>query len=136
MPDVILPVLDEAEALPGVLGAMPAGYRPIVVDNGSSDGSDAIAAELGAMLVREPRRGFGAACFAGLTAATADVVCFMDADASFDPRELDRVSQTLTSRISILGDRYSSPLPQLTDQVATLAARVDGHLRKMEASWK
>ena len=48
MPDVILPVLDEAAAIPGVLAAMPAGYRPIVVDNGSTDGSGAIAAELGA----------------------------------------------------------------------------------------
>jgi len=46
MPDVILPVLDEAAAIPGVLAAMPAGYRPIVVDNGSTDGSAAIAAGL------------------------------------------------------------------------------------------
>ncbi len=90
--DVVLPVLDEAAALPGVLGAFPAGYRPIVVDNGSSDGSDAIAAELGAAVVSEPQRGFGAACFAGLGAATSEIVCFMDCDGSLDPRELDRVS--------------------------------------------
>ena len=45
--------------------------------------------------------------------------------------ELDRVSQTLTSRIRLLADRYAAPLPQLTDEVATLAARVDGHLTKM-----
>ncbi|MCX7418000.1 MAG: class I SAM-dependent DNA methyltransferase [Planctomycetia bacterium] len=50
--------------------------------------------------------------------------------------ELDRVSQTLTSRIRLLADRYAAPLPQITDEVATLAARVDGHLKKMEASWK
>ncbi len=92
MIDVILPVLDEAAALPWVLGRMPAGYRPIVVDNGSSDGSADIARALGATVVAEPRRGFGAACFAGLLAATTDVVCFMDADASFDPRELPLVS--------------------------------------------
>ncbi len=75
-----------------MLGAFPEGYRPIVVDNGSSDGSDAIAAELGALVVREPRRGFGAACFAGLAAATSEIVCFMDCDGSLDPAELDRVS--------------------------------------------
>jgi len=92
MPDVILPVLDEAQALPAVLGAMPPGYRPIVVDNGSRDGSAQIAAQLGAQVVHEPRRGFGSACFAGLCAATDPVVCFMDADASLDPRDLPRVA--------------------------------------------
>ena len=45
--------------------------------------------------------------------------------------ELDRVSQTLTGRIRQLAERYATPLPQLTDEVATLAARVDGHLKKM-----
>jgi glycosyltransferase involved in cell wall biosynthesis len=88
MPDVILPVLDEAAAIPGVLSAMPAGYRPIVVDNGSTDASAAIAAEFEALVVSEPRRGFGAACFAGLLAAEADVVCFMDCDGSLDPADL------------------------------------------------
>lgn len=88
MADVILPVLNEAAALPWVLGRMPSGFEPIVVDNGSSDGSDSVAAELGARVVKEPRRGFGAACFAGLVAADAAVVCFMDADGSLDPQEL------------------------------------------------
>jgi glycosyltransferase involved in cell wall biosynthesis len=91
MPDVILPVLDEAAAIPGVLAAMPAGYRPIVVDNGSTDASAAIAAEFEALVVSEPRRGFGAACFAGLLAAEADVVCFMDCDGSLDPADLPGV---------------------------------------------
>ncbi len=92
MPDVILPVLDEAGALPWVLGRMPAGYVPIVVDNGSCDGSAAIARRAGAQVIEEPCRGFGAACFAGLTAATDPVVCFMDADASLDPQELPAVA--------------------------------------------
>jgi glycosyltransferase involved in cell wall biosynthesis len=91
MPDVILPVLDEAAAIPGVLAAMPAGYRPIVVDNGSTDASAAIAAEFEALVVSEPRRGFGAACFAGLLAAQADVVCFMDCDGSLDPADLPEI---------------------------------------------
>src|SRR4051794_21826674 len=71
---------------------MPAGYSPLVVDNGSTDGSGELAASLGARVILESVPGFGAACFAGLTAAESDVVCFMDCDASFDPRELPRVA--------------------------------------------
>jgi glycosyltransferase involved in cell wall biosynthesis len=86
--DVVLPCLDEAAALPGVLCALPPGYRAIVADNGSTDGSPAVAAGHGAHVVHEPRRGYGAAVHAGLEAATADVVCVLDADGSLDPREL------------------------------------------------
>lgn len=50
--------------------------------------------------------------------------------------ELDHVSQTLTGRIRQLADRYATPLPQLANEVATLAARVQGHLKKMGAVWK
>ena len=81
----MLPCLDEAEALPWVLARIPAGWRALVVDNGSTDGSAEIAHSLGATVVHESRRGFGAACHAGLAAATADVVCFCDCDASLDP---------------------------------------------------
>ncbi|MFG3343960.1 glycosyltransferase family 2 protein [Streptomyces sp. NPDC048018] len=83
--DVVLPCLDEAEALPWVLARVPAGWRAIVVDNGSTDGSPDLAAELGATVVHEPRRGFGAASHAGLLAADAEFVCFCDCDASLDP---------------------------------------------------
>jgi glycosyltransferase involved in cell wall biosynthesis len=92
MLDVVLPVLDEAEALPWILQRMPEGYRAIVADNGSADGSADIARRLGAIVVSEPRPGFGAACFAGLCAATRDVVCFMDADGSLDPQDLPTVA--------------------------------------------
>ncbi|MEU8973328.1 glycosyltransferase family 2 protein [Streptomyces monashensis] len=87
--DVVLPCLDEAEALPWVLGRIPAGWRALVVDNGSTDGSPDLARALGATVVHEPRRGFGAACHAGLAAATADIVCFCDCDASLDPALLE-----------------------------------------------
>ncbi len=92
MPDVILPVLDEAAALPAVLAGLPPGYRPIVVDNGSTDGSATVARRCGAEVVDEPRRGFGAACFRGLLAATDEVVCFMDADGSLAGADLPRVA--------------------------------------------
>jgi glycosyltransferase involved in cell wall biosynthesis len=86
--DVVLPCLDEAAALPGVLAALPPGYRAIVVDNGSTDGSPEVAAAHGATVVHEPRRGYGAAVHRGLEAATADVVCFLDADGSLDAAAL------------------------------------------------
>jgi glycosyltransferase involved in cell wall biosynthesis len=86
--DVVLPCLDEAAALPGVLTALPPGYRAIVVDNGSTDGSPEVAAAHGATVVREPKRGYGAAVHRGLEAATADVVCVLDADGSLDPAAL------------------------------------------------
>src|SRR5918992_5087320 len=111
MADVVLPVLDEREALPWVLDRMPAGYVPIVVDNGSADGSGQLAAALGARVVREPQRGFGAACWAGLATATGEVVCFMDCDGSFDPRELPRVAEPVAAgRYDlVLGARSPAP---------------------------
>ncbi len=90
--DVVLPCLDEAASLPWVLSRLPAGYRAIVADNGSTDGSGVVAATHGAIVVGVPQRGFGAAAHAGLEAATADVVCFCDADGSMDPAQLPRVA--------------------------------------------
>lgn len=89
--DVVLPCLDEAAALPWVMERVPPGWRAIVVDNGSTDGSAAVAESRGAVVVHEPRRGFGAACHAGLSAATAEYVCFCDCDASLDPGLLPRL---------------------------------------------
>ncbi len=89
--DVVLPALNEERALPRILGRLPEGYRAIVVDNGSTDRTAAVAAELGALVVHEARRGFGAAAHAGLLAATAPLVAFCDADASMDPQDLPRV---------------------------------------------
>ncbi len=92
---MIIPVLNEAAALPALLAAMPPGYWPIVVDNGSTDGSGLIAAALGAQVVAEPLRGFGAACWAGLLASDPSdgVVCFMDGDGSLEPIDLARVAE-------------------------------------------
>jgi glycosyltransferase involved in cell wall biosynthesis len=90
--DVVLPCLDEEGALPWVLGRIPAGWHAIVVDNGSTDGSARVAAEHGALVVQEARRGFGAAAHAGLEAATAPFVAFCDADASMDPTDLQALA--------------------------------------------
>ncbi len=105
--DVVFPCLDEALALPWVLGRLPAGYRAIVADNGSSDASAGIARAAGATVVDVPQRGFGAAAHAGLLAATAEVVCFCDADASMDPQQLPRVADPVLGGASdlVLGRR-------------------------------
>ncbi|MGI8647649.1 MAG: glycosyltransferase family 2 protein [Mycobacteriales bacterium] len=93
--DVVFPCLDEATALPWVLDRLPAGYRAIVVDNGSRDASAQIAADRGATVVTEPRRGFGSAAHAGLAAAQADWVAFCDCDASMDPAQLPRLVEPM-----------------------------------------
>ncbi|MDT3445831.1 glycosyltransferase family 2 protein [Pseudofrankia sp. BMG5.37] len=95
--DVVLPCLNEAEALPWVLERIPPGYRAIVADNGSRDGSPQLARECGAVVVDVPRRGYGAAVHAGLLAADADVVCVCDADASLDPAQLPGLVAELTA---------------------------------------
>jgi len=105
VPDVVIPVLNEAAALPGLLRAMPPGYLPVVVDNGSTDGSGDVARALGATVVVEPVRGFGAACFAGLAAAGGPdgVVCFMDGDGSLDPADLPLVAgPVLDGRVDLM----------------------------------
>jgi glycosyltransferase involved in cell wall biosynthesis len=123
VPDVILPVLDEAEALPWVLGRMPAHYSPIVVDNGSIDGSGDIARALGARVVSEPTCGFGAACFAGLATRGAEVVCFMDCDGSLDPAELPAVADPVLAGSADLALAARRPDPGAWPLHARLANR-------------
>jgi glycosyltransferase involved in cell wall biosynthesis len=109
--EVILPVLNEAEAIPLVLAAIPVGFEPLVVDNGSGDGSGAVARRHGARVVVESRPGFGAACYAGLRAARSELVCFMDCDGSLDPGELPGVvAPVAAGRLQLcLGTRRAEP---------------------------
>lgn len=93
--DIVLPCLDEAQALPWVLARIPPSARAIVVDNGSIDGSAWIARDGGALVVECARRGYGAACHAGLEAASAEFVAFCDCDASLDPADAVRFVQLL-----------------------------------------
>ena len=86
--DLVLPCRDEGPALEGLLPSVPGDFAVVVVDNGSTDGTAAVARRLGAHVVTEDRPGYGAAVHAGLEAGTHDFVAFMDGDGSFDPAEL------------------------------------------------
>lgn len=103
--DVILPCLDEAEALPGVIRSLPPGFRPLVVDNGSRDGTPEVAAGLGATVLHESRRGYGAAVHTGLAGATSEIVAFLDADGSLDPGALPAMVALLEGADLVAGRR-------------------------------
>ncbi len=109
MIDVVLPVLNEAEALPWVLDRIPPGFRPLVVDNGSSDDSASVARARGAAVFSEPDPGFGAACWAGLRRAESDKVAFMDCDGSLDPGDLTLLAEAMARQDAglVLGRRMA-----------------------------
>jgi glycosyltransferase involved in cell wall biosynthesis len=127
---VVLPALDEAEALPAALASFPAGVDLLVVDNGSSDGTAAVAAAAGARVVCEPRRGFGAACWAGVQASPqAEVIAFADADGSFDGADLAAVAGPVLRGEAdlVLGSRLAGTRePGAMPAVAVAANRVLG----------
>jgi glycosyltransferase involved in cell wall biosynthesis len=95
---VVLPCRDEADALPGVLAAMPEGYRALVVDNNSTDKTAEVGRRHKAEVVPEPVAGYGSAVHAGLVAATTPIVAVIDADGSMDPGDLPRLVNTLEDR--------------------------------------
>jgi len=111
MVEVILPVLNEAKAIPQVLSRFPEGFIPLVVDNGSSDTSGEVAKRLGARVVFQPKQGFGAACWAGITAAQSEVVAFMDCDGSLDAAELPRITDPILAGVAdlVIGVRRAHP---------------------------
>ena len=92
---VVLPCLNEAASLPGVLAALPPGYRALVVDNNSTDETAEVARLHGAEVIAEPRAGYGSAVHAGVVAATAPIIAVLDADGSLDPRDLPRLVDEL-----------------------------------------
>ena len=112
MTDVVLPCRNEAPALPALLSRFPSGYRPIVVDNGSTDGSAQVARACGAEVVTVAEPGYGAAVHAGVLAADPGdgVVCVMDADGSFDPADLPRVARPVLTGAARLGTARRRPV--------------------------
>jgi glycosyltransferase involved in cell wall biosynthesis len=107
MPDVtvVLPCLNEAASLPGVLAAMPDGYQALVVDNNSTDGTADVARRHGAQVVAERRPGYGSAVHAGVVAATTPIVAVIDADGSLDARELPALVAQLDDADMVIGRR-------------------------------
>ena len=85
---MVIPCRDEAGSLPGVLAAVPEGYRIVVVDNGSTDDTAEVARAHGARVVEESTPGYGAAVQAGVVAAAPSIVCVLDGDGSLDPGQL------------------------------------------------
>ena len=88
---VIIPTHNEAQAISRVLADLPSDLvtEVIVVDSSSTDGTAQIAADLGARVIQEPRRGYGQACLTGLAATNSpDIVVFLDGDYSDRPSEL------------------------------------------------
>ncbi|MGM0486782.1 MAG: glycosyltransferase family 2 protein [Planctomycetota bacterium] len=113
---VVIPALDEAASLPLVLGDLPPVRRVIVVDNGSTDETAAVAFAHGATVVHEPKRGYGAACLRGLAAVAESidagdpppqVVAFLDADYSDHPELLPRLARPILNGCAefVLGSR-------------------------------
>lgn len=98
---LVIPALNEAGVIGDLVRRVPPGTvrEVIVVDNGSVDGTAAVAAAAGARVVREDRRGYGAACWAGVRAVSADVdvVAFLDGDGSQLPEELPAVLEPIAA---------------------------------------
>lgn len=88
---VVIPALNEEAVIGQVVAAIPAWVdEVVVVDNGSTDATAAVAQEQGARVIQEPQRGYGAACLAGLAALPdPDIIVFMDGDGSDVPKEMD-----------------------------------------------
>lgn len=108
---VVIPVFNERDSLPLVVRAIPEGLvdEIVVVDNGSTDGTDSIAKGLPVRLVREPRRGYGSACLAGVAALAPhppDVLVFLDGDFSDHPDEMPRLLEAIAAGADlVIGSR-------------------------------
>jgi glycosyltransferase involved in cell wall biosynthesis len=113
---VIIPALNEELAIGDVVRGIPTTLvtETIVVDNGSTDRTAAVARAAGARVIAEPRRGYGAACLAGVRAAKgADILVFLDGDRSDDPAEMSRVLAPIVEGRAdlVIGSRVRGAAP-------------------------
>lgn len=95
---VVIPTLNEAESIAAVVGRVPGELdaEVIVADNGSDDGTAAIAERAGATVVHVSTRGYGYACHAAVQrAAGSDVVVFIDGDGSMSPEDIPRLLEPI-----------------------------------------
>ncbi len=107
---VIIPCRNEAGSLPDLLARIPAGMEPLVVDNGSDDGTGQVARECGATVVTESTPGYGSAVHAGVVAARRPVLCTIDGDGSLSPEELPRLLARLAAGADLaVGRRIPQP---------------------------
>jgi glycosyltransferase involved in cell wall biosynthesis len=110
----VMPCLDEEKTLGGCIEKAQRAFREmgvvgevVVADNGSLDRSVAVAESLGARVVHEPRRGYGAALMAGITAARGRIVVMADADDSYDWASLgDFVRKVDEGYDLVMGNRF------------------------------
>ena len=96
---VVIPCYNEEHGVREVIGRMPKAVdEVVVVDNNCTDGTAQVARDLGARVVAERTRGYGAAYKAGLRAATGDVIVTLDGDGTYPPEEIPRLVDTLVAR--------------------------------------
>ncbi|MFZ1865252.1 MAG: glycosyltransferase family 2 protein [Polyangiales bacterium] len=137
--DVVIPALNEEQALPRVLREIPRPpvRRIVVADNGSTDATSEVARKHGAEVVLEPERGYGAACLRALSHLAADppdIVVFLDGDYSDHPAELPLVIEPISSNRAdmVIGSRARgrresgalSPQQQVGNAIACHALRI------------
>ena len=135
---IVIPALNEEEALPSVIAAIPYGVcqRIVVVDNGSNDDTGNVARQAGAEVVSQPRRGYGRACLAGmahLKSEAPDIVVFLDADYSDYPEDCGALLQPVLagdtdmvcgSRVELAETGALAPQVRYGNALATFLIRV------------
>ena len=109
---IIIPAVNEEASLPGVLADLAGAgqhYQVIVVDDGSTDRTRAVAEEAGATVVsHEIRKGYGAALKTGVGRAHAERLVFLDADGQHDAADVERLLEHLDEFDMVVGDRFAS----------------------------
>ncbi len=112
---LIIPALNEEKSIGAVLCDIPRRWvdEVIVVDNGSTDRTAAIAREAGVKVVHQPQRGYGAACLMGIASVTpeSEIIIFLDADYSDSPEEIKDLIRPLLdgSTDLVIGTRTQEP---------------------------